>query len=173
AVNGLRRRPFRAVVGTALLALVYWGMHGLTVRGLRFLAGYPDIGTIEAAVVRRSLEGLLAVLMVAVAFSVLTGAIGTLYGSVDLPFLLSQPGPGHPVLALQVAEPYASGAVVPAVFAVPVLVALGGERHAPSAYSPVARLALTSLYALPVAGGALLALVLMRVSPAGKAREVA
>ena len=173
AVNGLRRRPFRAVVGTALLALVYWGMHGLTVRGLRFLAGYPDIGTIEEAVVRRSLEGLLAVLMVAVAFSVLTGAIGTLYGSVDLPFLLSQPVPAYRVFALKVAETYASSALLPAVFTVPVLVALGGERHAPFAYYPVALLALTSLYALPVALGALLALVLMRVSPAGKAREVA
>src|SRR5690606_21895152 len=44
---------------------------------------------------------------------------------------------------------------------------------APGVYYPIALLALASLYALPVALGALLALVLMRVSPPGKAREVA
>lgn len=173
ALNSLRRRPTRAVVGVALLALVYWGMHAITVRGLRFLATYPDIGSIADAVARRSLEGMLAVLMVAVAFSVLTGSIGTLYGSVDLPFLLSQPVPAFRVFALKVAETYASSALLPAVFTVPVLVALGGERLAPALYYPVALLALASLYALPVALGALLALVLMRVAPAGKAREFA
>jgi len=173
ALNGLRRRPGRALVGLALLGLVYWGMHEITVRALRFLDSYPDIGSIADAVARRSLEGLLAVLMVAVAFSVLTGAIGTLYGSVDLPFLLSQPVAAYRVFALKVAETYASSALLPAVFTVPVLVALGGERSAPAVYYPIALLALASLYALPVALGALLALMLMRVAPAGKAREFA
>lgn len=173
SLNGLRRRPWHTVIGTALLAVVAWGMHALTVRALRFLDGYPDIGTIADAVARRSLEGLLAVLMVAVAFSVLTGAIGTLYGSVDLPFLLSQPVPAYRVFALKVAETYAASAMLPAVFTVPVLVALGGERDAPAAYYPIALLALASLYALPVAVGALLALVLMRLAPAGKAKEFA
>ncbi len=173
AVNGLRRRPLRALLGAALLAVVYWAMHGMTVRALRFLASYPEIGTIEEAVVRRSLEGLLTVLMVAVAFSVLTGAISTLYGSVDLPFLLSQPVPASRVFGLKVVETYASSALLPAVFTVPVLVALGTERAAPATYYLVALVALASLYALPVALGALLALLLMRVAPAGKAREVA
>src|SRR5690606_23528920 len=136
-----------------LLALVYLGVHSLTLRALRFLDNMPDIGTIADAVVQRSLEGLMLVLMVAVAFSVLTGAIGTLYGSTDLPFLLSQPVPAWRVFALKVAETYASSALLPAVFTVPVLVALGGERHAPFAYYPVALLALPSLYALPVALG--------------------
>ena len=173
SLNGLRRRPLRAVVGALLLAVVYWGMHAITVRALRFLANYPDIGTIQEAVVRRSLEGLMTVLMVAVAFSVLTGAISTLYGSLDLPFLLSQPVRAYRVFALKVAETYTSSALMPAVFTVPVLVALGSERGAPGVYYPIALLALASLYALPVALGALLALVLMRVSPPGKAREVA
>ncbi len=173
SVNGLRRRPLRALVGAALLVVVYLGMHALTVRALRFVANYPEIGTIQEAVIRRSLEGLMTVLMVAVAFSVLTGAISTLYGSLDLPFLLSQPVRAYRVFALKVAETYTSSALLPAVFTVPVLMALGTERQAPPAYYPIALVALASLYALPVALGALLALVLMRVSPPGKAREVA
>src|SRR5690606_8997070 len=130
-------------------------------------------GTIADAVVQRSLEGLMVVLMVAVAFSVLTGSMGTLFGSTDLPFLLSQPLAAWRVFGLKVAETYASSAMLPAAFTVPVIVALGLHRGAPPAYYPLALLALASLYALPVALGALLALVLMRVAPEGRARGVA
>src|SRR5690606_521497 len=132
-----------------------------------------DIGTIADAVVQRSLEGLLVVLMVAVAFSVLTGAIGTLYGSTDLPFLLSLPAAAWRVCGLNVAETYASSALLPAVFTVPVIVALGIHRGAAAVFYPLALLALAGLYALPVALGALLSLVLMRLAPEGRAKGVA
>ena len=173
AYNGAARSPLRALFGLLMLALVYLAMHSLTLRALRFLDNMPDIGTIADAVVQRSLEGLMLVLMVAVAFSVLTGAIGTLYGSTDLPFLLSQPVAAWRVFALKVAETYASSALLPAAFTVPVIVALGVHRQAPAPFYPLALLTLAGLYALPVALGALLSLVLMRLAPEGRAKGVA
>lgn len=173
AINGAKRAPMRSLFGLFVLALVYLAMHSLTDRALRFLTTMPDIGTIADAVVQRSLEGLMLVLMVAVAFSVLTGAIGTLYGSTDLPFLLSQPLPAWRVFGLKVAETYVSSALLPAVFTVPVVVALGLQRGAPATFYPLALLALAGLYALPVGLGALLSLVLMRIAPEGRAKGVA
>jgi len=173
ALNGARGRPLRTLSGVALLIGTYLGVYSLTLRALDFLARFPDIGSVADAVMQRSLEGLLLVLMVGVAFSVLTGAIGTLFGSSDLPFLLSQPVPAARVFGLKVAETYVSSALLPAVFTVPVLVALGRHEGAPLLYYPVALVALAALYALPVVLGALLALVLMRIAPEGRATEVA
>ncbi|MEJ2289719.1 MAG: hypothetical protein P8Y02_13970, partial [Deinococcales bacterium] len=173
AWNALRRAPARALVGVVLLGGVFVGVLTGTRHGVRFLEDYPGIGGIAGAVEQRSLEALFTVLMLAVAFSVLTGAIATLYGSQDLPFLLSLPVSPVRVFSLKVAETYASSALLPALFTVPVLVGLGIERHAPPGYYLIAMAALLALYALPVAAGALAALVLMRVAPAGRAKEVA
>lgn len=171
--NALLRTPLRTSIGLALLAAVFLGVHQATVRAVRFLDGYPDIGTIADAVALRSLEGLFTVLMVGVAFSVLTGAIGTLYGSADLPLLLALPLPGWQVFGLKAAETYVSSAALPALFTLPVLVGLGMERAAPLAYYPLSFAAVLALYALPVALGALLALALVRLAPEGRAKEVA
>ncbi len=173
AYNALRRSGWRLLLGAALLLLVYRGVGALTARALRFLEQMPDIGTIADAVVLRSLEGLFVVLMVSVAFSVLTGAIGTLFGSTDLPLLLSLPVAPWQVFGLKVAETYLSSALLPALFTLPVLTALGAHHGAPFVYYPIATLAVLALYALPVALGALLALVLMRLAPQGRAKEVA
>lgn len=172
ALNALLRAPGRALVGSLLLAGVFVGTLVVTRHGVRFIDTYPGIGAIAGAVEQRSLEALFTVLMVAVAFSVLTGAIATLYGSEDLPFLLSLPVSPARVFALKVVETYVTSALLPAVFTVPVLVGLGVERHAAPAYYLIALAALLALYALPVAAGALAALVLMRVAPAGRAKEV-
>lgn len=173
AANGAARAPWRLLLGAGMLVAVYAGVHSLTGRGLRFLAGMPDIGTIRDAVALRSLEGLFVVLMVSVAFSVLTGAIGTLYGSSDLPFLLSLPLAPWRVFGLKVAETYLSSALLPALFTVPVLTALGQHHAAPMAFYALAIGSVLALYALPVAVGALLSLVLMRLAPVGRAKELA
>ena len=78
ALNGMLRAPLRTGFGLVMLGLVFLGVHQATVRAVRFLDGYPEIGTIADAVALRSLEGLFTVLMVGVAFSVLTSAIGSL-----------------------------------------------------------------------------------------------
>lgn len=173
ALNGLRQAPARLVVGVALLGGVFAGVLTVTRRGVRFLDSYPGIGTIAGAVEQRSLEALFTVLMLAVAFSVLTGAIATLYGSQDLPFLLSLPVDPVRVFTLKVVETYVNSALLPAVFTVPVLVGLGLEHGAPPGYYAIAVAALLALYALPVAFGAVAALLLMRVAPVGRAKEVA
>lgn len=173
AINGLRRAPARVTVGVLLLSGVFVGVLTMTRRGVRFLDAFPGIGGIAGAVEQRSLEALFTVLMVAVAFSVLTGAVATLYGSEDLPFLLSLPVNPVRVFSLKVVETYITSALLPALFTIPVLVGLGVEKHAPAGYYLIAVAALLALYALPVALGAAAALLLMRVAPAGRAKEVA
>lgn len=173
AWNGISRAPGRYLFGAVLLSGVFVGVLAATRHGVRFLEDYPAIGTIAGAIEQRSLEALFTVLMLAVAFSVLTGAIATLYGSHDLPFLLSLPVAPARVFSLKVVETYVNSALLPALFTVPVLVGLGIEHAAPPAYYLIALAALLALYALPVALGALVALVLMRVAPAGRAKEVA
>ena len=172
-VNSMRKRPIRYLVGFAFLALVFWGILALTRRGVAFIDSYPAIGAVANAVMQRSLESLFIILVLGVAFSVLTTAITTLYSSADLPFLLSLPTAAVKVFYLKVTETYLSAALLPALFTVPVLVGLGLERSAPLVYYPIAVFALLALYAIPVALGSFIALVLMRIAPAGKVKEVA
>lgn len=171
--NAVLRAPGRHLAGAALLGAVFWGVLALTRRGVAFLDGYPAIGSVADAVARRSLEGLFLMLMLAVAFSVLTTAVTTLYASEDLPFLLALPVPAERVFALKVAETYLGAALLPAVFTVPVLVGLGLERGAPALYWALAPALALALFALPVALGCGLALALMRVAPAGRVKEAA
>jgi ABC-2 type transport system permease protein len=177
ARNAVAKRPVGYLLGGALLALVYWGMFALTRRGVRFLDTFPllRLGNedIAEAILQRSLESLFVVLSFGVLFSVLTTAVHTLYSSEDLPFLLSLPLPPSQVFALKVAETYVSAALLPALFTLPVLLALGLERQAALGYYPLAVAAILALYALPVALGSVLALILMRIAPVGRVKEVA
>lgn len=173
ALNSVRRRPGRFVFIGAFLALVYWGVFALTRRGVRFLDTFPEIGTIADAVLQRSLEGLFTVLMLGVAFSVLTTAVTTLFSSEDLPYLLGLPVPATSVFNLKVTETYLTSALLPSLFTVPVLAGLGVERGATLGYYLTSAIAVLALYALPVGLGALLALVLVRVAPAGRVKETA
>ena len=173
--NSVVRNPAQYLLGTVLLALVYWGLFTATRRGVRFVFGFLMLGNtdIAEAVIQRSLESFFLISMLGVAFSVLTTAIHTLYSSEDLPFLLSQPVSATQVFHLKVAETYMSAALMPAFFTLPVLMAVGIERQAMLAYYPLAFAAVLALYALPVVAGCLIALLLMRVAPAGRVKEVA
>ena len=175
ALNGVRRGPTGALFGLGLLLLVYWGVFTATRRGVRFVDGFLRFGNedIADAVLQRSLETLFLVLVLGVTFSVLTTAVHTLYSSQDLPFLLSLPASAASVFTLKVAETYVGAALLPALFTLPVLLALGAERGAPPAYYGLALAAVLALYALPVALGCVLALFLMRVAPAGRVKEIA
>lgn len=173
ALNGLRKHPLRYLLGSGFLALLFWGILWATRWGVGFIDGYPAVGAIADAVMQRSLEGLFAILALGVAFSVLTTAVSTLYSSEDLPFLLSLPAKSVNVFYLKVFETYLSAALLPTIFTLPVLVGLGLERSAPPHYYLIALASLLSLYAIPVALGSLLALLLMRVAPAGRVKEVA
>ena len=171
--NALARTPIRNVFGLSFLGLIYWGVLSLTRRGVRFLDEFPAIGSISDAVMRRSLEGLFLMLMLGVAFSVLTSAVNTLYSSEDLPLLLSLPVEPYRVFGLKVAETYVTSAMLPALFTAPVLIGIGLERGAGVGYYLLSLAAVLALYAIPVALGAFIALVLMRISPSGRVKEVA
>lgn len=177
AWNTFARRPLGYLLGGVLLFLVYWGIFTVTRRGVRFLDTFPllQLGNedIADAILQRSLESLFVVLILGVVFSVLTTAVHTLYSSEDLPFLLSLPVHPNQVFTLKVLETYVSAAMLPALFTLPVLLALGLERQAALAYYPLAVAALLALYALPVALGSVLALILMRIAPMGRVKEVA
>ena len=171
--NAMRVAPLRYLVGATFLGLVAWGIGALTYRGVLFVDGFPAIGTIADAALQRSLEAFVTLLMLAVAFSVLTSAVTTLYASDDLPFLLALPLEAPRVFGMKVAETYLSSALLPALLTVPVLVGLGAARAAPLGYYATSLLAVLALFAVPVTLGALAALVLMRVAPAGRVKEAA
>lgn len=172
-VNTVKRYPLRYLVVVAFLGLVYWGIFRATRWAVRFLDSYPSIGTIAEAVTQRSLEALFIILMFGVAFSVLTTAITTLYSSDDLPFLLSLPVAPAQVFGLKTLETFLNAALLPTLFTLPVLVGLGLERTAPLTYYGLSLAVVLALFALPVAVGALLALVLVRLAPAGRVKELA
>ncbi len=171
--NAVRLAPLRYLVGIGFLAALAWGIETATFRGVRFVDGFPAIDTIADAALQRSLEALVTLLLLAVAFSVLTSAVTTLYSSDDLPFLLALPVAATRVFGLKVAETYLSSALVPALLTLPLLVGLGLARDAPWVYYPVAMVAVLALFAVPVTLGALAALVLMRFAPAGRVKEAA
>jgi ABC-2 type transport system permease protein len=171
--HAVRKAPGRHLAGAGLLVLVAWGTATLVERGVRWVDAYPLLGSIADAALRRSVEAFVTVLALAVAFSVLTTAITTLYTASDLPLLLAWPLPAARVFRLKVLETYLGSAALPALLTLPVLVGVGAARAAPWSFYPQAALAVVALYALPVAVGALVALLLMRVAPAGRVREVA
>jgi len=174
--NTIQRKPVQYIFISALLVLMYLGIHSATIWGLNFLDRIPNYGdnlNLVDAVIQRSLESLLMILMLSVAFSVLTTAVHTLYDSHDLPFLLSLPIKPNRVFYMKVTETYISAAMLPAFFTLPILIAIGVHREAGLLYYLVALASVLALYAIPVALGSLIALVLMRFAPAGKVKEVA
>jgi ABC-2 type transport system permease protein len=171
--NAATRTPARYLVGLVLLGAICAGTYLAVFHGVRFVDGLPAIGTIADAALQRSVEALVTLLMFGVAFSVLTTAVTTLYASDDLAFLLSLPLPPSTVFAQKVFETYLGSALLPALLTLPLLTGIGVAREAPWSYYPLAAAAVLALFALPVALGALVALVLMRVAPAARVREVA
>ncbi|HRP46086.1 MAG TPA: hypothetical protein PLT07_00935 [Trueperaceae bacterium] len=173
ALRSLAARPSWLLFSLSLVGgAAYLGFR-LVRFGVAWLYAYPLIGTIAPAVTQRSLEGLFLMLMAAVLFSVLIASIGTLYGSEDLELLLAQPTSTAAVFGMKVLELFVNTAGLPLIFTLPVLVGVGAALHAPPLFYLVGTVAAAALYAMPVTLGALLALLLVRLSPAGRVREVA
>ena len=169
--NALWRGP---KLGYALLAvlgaLLVWAEVAGTLRALHFLGSFGMLGL---GVFRRVLETGLLVLSAGVTFSAVTTAISTLYLSEDLNFLLAQPLEARRVFGFKVVETFLAAALVPTLLTLPILYALGAYFAAPWWFGPLVTLAAALLYALPVGLGALLAVLLMRLSPVSRVREVA
>ncbi len=173
ALRSLAARPVWLAVSLVLVGGVTFAGFRLVRFGVEWLYAYPLIDTIAPAVTQRSLEGLFLMLMAAVLFSVLIASIGTLYGSDDLELLLAQPTATGRIFGMKVVELFVNTAGLPLLFTLPVLAGIGVALGAHPLYYVVGVLAAAALYALPVTVGALLALVLVRLSPAGRVREVA
>lgn len=157
-----------ALVGTLALLLVAGEVAG-TWKALTFLGRFGDIGL---NVFARVLEIGLITLSSGVTFSATTAAISTLYLSDDLNFLLTQPIQTTRVFALKVTETFLNAALVPVFLTVPLLLTVAAYFHAPLWAYPVMLLAALLVFAAPVGLGALLAVLLMRVAPVGRVREV-
>ncbi|WP_425147042.1 putative ABC transporter permease subunit [Deinococcus sp.] len=169
--NALWRGPKLGFAALGLLgALLVWAEVWGSLRALHFLGSFGFIGL---GVFRRVLETGLLVLSAGVTFSAVTTAISTLYLSEDLNFLLAQPIPARRVFGFKVLETFLAAALVPTLLTLPILYALGAYFAAPWWYPLAATLVATLLYALPVGLGAVLAVLLMRLSPVSRVREVA
>lgn len=155
------------VLSLALL-LVWAEVYG-TWQALNFLGKFGDIGT---NVFARVLEIGLITLSSGVTFSATTAAIQTLYLSEDLNFLLTQPIATARVFGLKVFETFLNTALVPTFLILPLLFTVGAYFHAPAWAYLVMLFAALMTFAAPVGLGALLAVLLMRVAPVGRVREV-
>ena len=161
--------------------LVAWGEFAGTTRALEYVCdagrGFLDFNRkcsiIGTSIASRVLENGLLVLGAGVTFSAITTAITTLYTSDDLNFLLAQPLPSARVFAVKLFDTYLSAAGIPSLLLVAPLMALGMFFQAAWWYFPLALLAAFITFALPVGLGATIAIGLMRLSPAGRVKEVA
>ena len=153
----------------ALAALLVWAEVYGTWRALTFLGTFGDIGT---NVFARVLEVGLITLTSGVTFSATTAAIQTLYLSDDLNFLLAQPLATRRVFGLKVFETFLNTALVPTFLTVPLILTVAAYFHAPAWAYPLMLGTVLLSFAAPVGLGALLAVLLMRVAPVGRVREV-
>ncbi|MFC5847869.1 putative ABC transporter permease subunit [Deinococcus petrolearius] len=168
--HALRRAPraglvFLALLGALLLWAEVWGIW----QALSFLGRFGDLGL---NVFGRVLEIGLITLTSGVTFSATTTAIQTLYLSDDLNFLLTGPISTWRVFALKVCETFLNAALVPVALTLPLLLTVAAYFRAPVWAYPVMVLADLLTFAAPVGLGALLAVLLMRVAPVGRVREV-
>ncbi|MEY4532218.1 MAG: hypothetical protein RLZZ156_2941 [Deinococcota bacterium] len=177
----LRGNRWSYLAVLVFVLLVAWGEFAGTTRALEYVCdagrGFLDFNRkctfIGTSIASRVLENGLLVLGAGVTFSAITTAISTLYSSDDLNFLLAQPLPSARVFAVKLFDTYLSAAGIPSLLLVAPLMALGVFFQAAWWYFPLALLAAFITFALPVGLGATIAIGLMRLSPAGRVKEVA
>jgi ABC-2 type transport system permease protein len=163
----------------AFAVLVIWAELEGTRRAMMFLCDYGKLPLIESCslvgrtVMQRVLETGLLVLTSGVTFSAITTAILTLYTSDDLNFLLSQPISTARVFALKLSETFLSAAGIPSLLTAPLLIGIGIHFKADWWYYPLAVSSALLAYMMPVGLGAGIAVLLMRLAPLGRVREVA
>lgn len=177
--NSLRQSPVAGLIGF-FLAL---GLGGLVWSGTGWFLDYLE-GTLRSnpvtallarfqfqVIAERMLGSLLLVLSSAVILSALPNAVAVLFASEDLPLQLALPQPARKVFLFKVGEVFATTALIPTLFLLPILFAYGQHFEAPPVFYFGAVLIAVALFAFPVAVGVALALPLVRYAPAGRAKE--
>ena len=166
--NSFRQAPIKQglalVMALGVAFLAYWG----TAAFLDFLGRYPLAGP---SVANAILNVLLLVLASAVILTALPNAFTILYTSEDLPFLLALPLAPWQVFSFKVLETFVITALIPALLLAPVIWAYGNFFGAPALFFLTVIPITLALFAFPVGMGVLLALPLMALAPAGRARE--
>jgi len=166
AVRGPQRlqRLSLALVGL----VVFGGVLAITTATFGALREVPD----GPAIAEAAIAGSLTVAVFVELFFGLTTAVYTLYLSHDLPLLATMPIRERTVFAYKYWETLAANATLYGVLWAPFLLGYGFATRAGAAYYPL--LALTSVLVLMIPTGLSILLIMpvMRLVPAGRAKEI-
>jgi len=148
-------------VATAIFGVVFW----LTWK----LLGFEELGDY---LVRAGLSWLFLTFLSFLAFSGVVTALSTFFLADDLRLILSTPVSIRRLFYARFAQTLGQASWMVVVFIVPVLLAVGAARCAPSLYYVAAPIVLVPFVAIPVAIGTAVTLVLVNTFPARRARDV-
>jgi ABC-2 type transport system permease protein len=159
----LRHPAVTVAIGLWMGAFVYGGMHSVFTI-LRTAGASPaELAGALALALSASLVALLV-------FDV-DDAVRTLVQDADLELLRRAPVPPATLLALKSLDAAPRTLTPLLVLAVPALLAYSTDVPVDAWFAPVAVVSMLALWALPLALGATLGLLLLRVVPAARARE--
>ncbi|MDQ3327504.1 MAG: hypothetical protein M3506_03150, partial [Chloroflexota bacterium] len=170
-------RSLTAVRGPQLLQRLSLGVAALVVFGAVLAITTATFGALREvpdgpAIAEAAIAGSLTVAVFVELFFGLTTAVYTLYLSHDLPLLATMPIRERTVFAYKYWETLAANATLYGVLWVPFLLGYGLANGAGVAYYPL--LAVTSVLTLMIPTGLsiLLIMPMMRLVPAGRAKEI-
>jgi ABC-2 type transport system permease protein len=170
--NGFRKRSMAARVLSVL---------GMVLFGLFISAGAAGMGIALGAVLRRSPDPSIAILLVAAVLAVVSVlllltsfgvALGSLFLASDMEMLMSAPVDRRAVFISKLLDGMVPSYSILLVSALPALLAFGIGLGYSAAYYFMVALVVLFLPLLPMGLGAMLVLVVARVAPARRVREV-
>ncbi len=164
--RGAAGRPLLLLLGGgAGFALVYY----VTARLLQAVRDVPDIGPLLAG----RLLGLALLLFLAILLlSNLIAALSSFFLARDLPGILSAPVDWLALYLARLLETLASSSWMVALLLLPVLAAYQTVFEAGLAFYPLALAAFVPLLLIPAAAGSALTLLMVRVLPARRTRDL-
>lgn len=158
-------------LGTVLVAgVIFWLVaYGIIYRILSYFQGVEDIGTLLAA----KLLGLILLAFVGILLlsNVIT-ALSTFFLSRDLELLLAAPSRWEHVYLTKLAETTLHSSWMVALICIPILIAYGSVFGGGPVLAAVSLAAIVPLFILVAAVGSVITLLLVRVFPARRARDI-
>jgi ABC-2 type transport system permease protein len=144
-----------------------------TTRALLASGGGVDQGILLGVVItERAVSLALVALATLVLFSNLITALSTLYLAEDLKLLMALPSRQGAVFAAKFVETFIASSLTVVIFVSPVLIGLGVAWAADWRYYLTVTAVLPLLFLIPTALGTVLVVILMRVLPARRTREI-
>jgi ABC-2 type transport system permease protein len=149
------------VVAGSIFAVVFW----LTWQ----LLDYAELGDY---LIRLGLSWLFLTFLSFLAFSAVVTSVSTFFLSEDLRLLVPAPIQGSRLFYSRFAKTVGQASWMVVTFLVPVLLAMGLARCAGGLYYLAVVVTLAAFVLIPVAGGAVVALLLVNIFPARRARDI-